>query len=92
MYPPKRTEVITEWLEWMLTSLARGGLDFDWQNIGLDETATGYNVTVRLRLPIPKDGWEPLKNYIPPYSLVCGWRVGNLRHAKSKLTFSASKA
>lgn len=91
MYPPKRTENVTEWLSGLLDSLSRAGLEFV-RDIGLDETADGYHVIVLLRVPIPKEGWEALKNYIPTYSFVCGWRVEKLRHTKSTLTFTASKA
>lgn len=91
MYPPKRTESITEWLEWLFTSLSRAGLDFDW-NIGLDEEPHGFDVKVRLLAPIPKEGWPALKVYIPTYSLVCGWQVEQLRHTPRVLTFRASKA
>lgn len=91
MYPPKRTESVTEWLERLLTSCARGGLDFDW-DIKLDESEQGVDVKVLLRAPIPKEGWEFLKNYITTYSLVCGWAVKQLRQTPRWLTFSASKA
>lgn len=91
MYPPKRTDDVTVWLEGLLASLGRAGLEYG-NDIGLDETAEGYEVTVRLSAPIPKEGWEPLKEYIPSYSIRAGWFVEDLRQTKRVLTFKASKA
>lgn len=91
MYPPKRTENITEFLEHLLTSAQRAGLEFDW-NVGLDESSSGYDVKVRLVLPIAKEGWPALKEYITTYSLVSGWSVKQLRYTLRWLTFTTSRA
>lgn len=91
MYPPKRSESVTEFLEALLASLLRAGLEFD-PNIGLDEEEYGFEVKVQLLQPIPQKGWQHLREYIPTYSLVCGWQVTELRHTARVLTFTASRA
>ena len=91
MYPPKKTDDITEWLSGLLESLSRAGLEFG-ANIGLDETAVGYEVKVFLQAPIPEAGWGPLKEYIPAYSIQAGWFVEDLRQTRRTLSFTASKA
>lgn len=90
MYPPKRTNSVTEWLEHLMTSVARAGLEFDW-DIGLDEEEGRFDVKVRLLAPIAKEGWPALQHYITTYSLVAGWRVKQLRQTARWLTFTASK-
>lgn len=91
MYPPKATKSPSEWLEWLLTSLGRAGLEFSW-DIGLDENDYGVDVKVRLLVPIAKEGWTALKKYITTYSLVCGWSVKQLRQTGRWLTFTAERA
>lgn len=91
MYPPRVVKNVTEWLEALLPSLGRAGLEFS-EDIGLDEDEEDYEVTVRLRAPIPQAGWEALREYITTYSFLCGWRVENLRHTGAKLIFTASRA
>jgi hypothetical protein len=92
MFPPTRTESITEWLQGLLHSLARAGLSFD-DDIVLEEPENvEAKVEIRLTAPIPKDGWPHLRNYILNYSLSAGWQVTGLRHAKGLLVFAASRA
>ncbi len=92
MFPPKRTASVTKWLEDMLTSLRRGGLEFSW-DILLEEPEEGlHDVKVRLLTPIPRDGWLNFRTYVQQYSFVAGWRVEKLRQAGRFLMFRASRA
>lgn len=92
MFPPKPADKVTDWLENMIASLARGGLSVH-ENVLLDEPEDGpYNVELHLRQPVPKEGWPSFRNYVQQYALVSGWRVEKLRQSKSKLTFQASRA
>lgn len=92
MFPPKRTDKVTEWLERLLSTLVRGGLEVH-ENVGLDEDDNGgYSVKVKLMSPIPKGGWDPLKEYVKEYSLRTGWRVYKIRQEGLWLILAASRA
>lgn len=92
MFPPKRTTSVTEWLENLLSTLARGGLEIN-KNIGLDEDDDGkYSVKIKLMSPIPKEGWEPFKLYANQYSQLSGWKIERVRQERGCLFFKASRA
>jgi len=93
MFPPKKTEDVTKWLEDMFSSFVRGGLEMDW-DIALDGQPEGQTFVVKIRLlsPIPREGWPGFRTYLQQYAFVAGWRVEKLRQAGRFLTFLASRA
>lgn len=91
MWPPARTTDHEKWLEAMLDSLGRAGLEHG-DFIGVEETARGISVKVTLRAPVPKADWPLLRNYISSYSIRAGWLVEDLRQRGCALTFAASRA
>ena len=92
MFPPKPTEDVTKWLESLLSSLARGGLEVS-GDIGLDQIEDEkYSVMIRTPQPVPSLGWGPLRMYVRQYALASGWRVDKFRQIRGALLFLASKA
>lgn len=89
MFPPVRTDNHETWLENMLTSLERAGLEFS-HDIKVDKNGSAIEVKVRLLYPIRKADWPALNNYIMSYSARSGWVVWDLRQNNVVLTFTAS--
>lgn len=90
MFPPKKTVEITEWIQNLFSSLVRAGLDMNW-DLELKEEGDVADVRIQLKAPVPKSGWAVFRQYVHQYSMVSGWRVGNLRQTGRFLTFRASR-
>lgn len=88
MFPPRRSKDITEWLQHLLSSLRRGGLEFH-DDIKLDELPEGgHSIRLQLISPVPKEAWGNFKSYVLQYSYVEGWKVEQLRQTTRPLTLT----
>ena len=63
------------------------------EDVLVDETPEGdHQVQVRLKAPIPKEGWKSVQTYLTGYVLASGWRLDKLKRTNYALSFRVSKA
>ena len=92
MFPPKRTKEITKWLESMLSSLCRAGLEMS-GDIGLDPIEDEkYSIMVRTPHLVEQPAWGYMKDYIKQYALESGWRVEKIRQVRGAILILALKS
>jgi hypothetical protein len=87
MFPPKRTKDATTFLNGMLSSLIRAGLEAHVEiQLNPDPLDAGsFMVRVPLRVPIPKNGWAPMRTYMRQYSKLSGWHLERARQTRGFL-------
>ena len=90
MFPPQATDTADKWLEQMLSSLERAGLELS-KDIVLDKIEDG-KLSVLIRANHVADAaWKPLKQYMQQYSQACGWRIEKVCQVRGGMIFLASR-
>lgn len=92
MFPPQPTDRVEKFLEGVLSSLVRGGLELI-GDINLDRIENGkFSVMVRILREMPDESLVPLKNYLKLYAQESGWKLEKTRQVRGALLFIVSRA
>jgi len=92
MFPPQPTDRVDKFLEGVLSSLVRGGLELI-GDINLDQIENGkFSVMVRIRREMQDESLVPLKNYVKLYAQASGWKLEKARQVRGALLFIVSRA